>query len=96
MTVRLRPYLTLTPVETPHGCEAAVLDERTGRYHRLNATGLIIVRALLDGHDTAEAARRLVAAHSGAAPNADAADAAFVTALRDAGLLTDAEPGGSR
>ncbi|MDF5752459.1 lasso peptide biosynthesis PqqD family chaperone [Spongiactinospora sp. TRM90649] len=42
-----------------------LLDERAGRYRQLNATGALILRALLDGDTPEEAARRLVRRHPG-------------------------------
>lgn len=55
MTLTLTPDVVLT--DTGHG--AVLLDERRGRYFNLNATGSLVLHALLDGADHDQAAARL-------------------------------------
>ncbi|WP_052423188.1 lasso peptide biosynthesis PqqD family chaperone [Nonomuraea candida] len=85
---RLRRGVICTPVEDG----AVLLDERTGRYRQLNPTAYLVVRALLDGATPAEAARRLVTAHPGAAPTATADVAALLERLHAAGLTETTAP----
>lgn len=51
MTITLAPDIAAT--ET--GDETVLLDERRGRYFKLNPTGALILRALLDGRDAGQA-----------------------------------------
>ncbi|MFC0601086.1 lasso peptide biosynthesis PqqD family chaperone [Streptomyces palmae] len=44
----------VVPTETEHG--TVLLDERRGRYFKLNHTGAFVLRALLDGADREQAA----------------------------------------
>ncbi|MER7765577.1 lasso peptide biosynthesis PqqD family chaperone [Kitasatospora sp. NPDC096140] len=72
--------------ETDDG--AVLLDERSGRYWRLNGSGARVLQGLLAGRDAREAA---VDAAGGArvAPEQAAQDAAGLLAkLRAAGLVT--------
>ncbi|MCP2356654.1 hypothetical protein HD597_003674 [Nonomuraea thailandensis] len=81
----LRPGVTLTPIDEV----AVLLDERTGRYHQLNATAALVLRSLLAGHGTGGAARELVQAHPAATPTAEADVAALVGQLRAAKLIVE-------
>ncbi|MFG6200278.1 lasso peptide biosynthesis PqqD family chaperone [Nonomuraea sp. JJY05] len=73
----LRPGVTLTPIDEV----AVLLDERTGRYHQLNASAALVLRSLLAGHGQNEAARDLVRTHPAAGPTAEADIAAHLIAL---------------
>ncbi|GAA3168217.1 lasso peptide biosynthesis PqqD family chaperone [Nonomuraea salmonea] len=85
MRVNLRPGVTLTLIDEV----AVLLDERTGRYRQLNATGALVLRSLLAGQSQDGAAADLVRTCPGAAPTADADVAALVAQLRAANLLVD-------
>jgi hypothetical protein len=52
MTLTLAP--DVVPTDTKDG--TVLLDERHGRYFKLNTTGTLVLRALLDGADLDEAA----------------------------------------
>ena len=52
---RLRRYVSISDVEDG----MVILDERKGRYFKLNRSGALILRALLDGLSPADAARAL-------------------------------------
>ncbi|GGZ37661.1 hypothetical protein GCM10010365_68000 [Streptomyces poonensis] len=55
MTFTLAP--DVVPTDTEHG--TVLLDERRGRYFKLNATGTLVLRALLDGASGERAAALL-------------------------------------
>ncbi|MEW2355925.1 lasso peptide biosynthesis PqqD family chaperone [Spirillospora sp. NPDC029432] len=84
MTFALAPHVTAT--ETAHGM--VLLDARRGTYWQLNATGAAVLLALTSGTDPASAAAGLTAAHPEAAATAAADVTAFLTTLREAGLVT--------
>jgi type II secretory pathway component PulK len=72
---RLRANVTARPTEDG----MVLLDERTGRYWQLNATGAAVLAALLNGATPGQVADRLVAAR----PVSHQRAAADVTALLD-------------
>ncbi len=82
MTVRLKPHVS-TAV-TDNGM--AVLEESTGRFFELNATGATVLTALLDGVHPQELARRLTAGTDIGVERVSADIAAFVTCLTQRGL----------
>ncbi|MFG2908588.1 lasso peptide biosynthesis PqqD family chaperone [Kitasatospora sp. NPDC048286] len=84
MTVRLRADVTLAPTDDG----AVVLDERSGRYFQLNRTGLLILRALLDGRAADEIAADLTARHPVTADRARTDVERLHQDLRAAGLVT--------
>ncbi|MEV6672283.1 lasso peptide biosynthesis PqqD family chaperone [Streptomyces sp. NPDC051162] len=85
MTVSLRDTISTAPVDDG----MILLDERTGRYWQLNATGTLVLNALLQGATTAEAARGLREHHpSLPAGQAEEDVSALVTSLRTARLVT--------
>ncbi|WP_267887136.1 lasso peptide biosynthesis PqqD family chaperone [Streptomyces specialis] len=69
MSLRLRRDITARDT----GTGMVLLDERKGRYWQLNATGALVLRALLGGATPEEAAGRL-AADRQVAPEQAAAD----------------------
>ncbi|HEU5027612.1 MAG TPA: lasso peptide biosynthesis PqqD family chaperone [Spirillospora sp.] len=79
----LSPHVTMT--ETEHG--TVLLDERTGRYWALNATGTTVIRLLLGGGTVDDAVRELRERHPDAAERVTADVAAFVRTLRDAEVM---------
>ncbi|CAL9424424.1 hypothetical protein SUDANB95_01911 [Actinosynnema sp. ALI-1.44] len=82
MTLRLADHVSLTGTEDGD----VLLDERTGRYWQLNATGSLVLRTLLDGGDDRRAVELLLA-DGDADPDAVAADVAEVVGqLCSAGL----------
>ncbi|MEU2235252.1 lasso peptide biosynthesis PqqD family chaperone [Streptomyces vietnamensis] len=72
--------------ETDDG--AVLLDERTGRYWRLNGSGARLLQALLAGRDVGQAALDAAAGASVAADRAARDAAGLVDKLRGAGLVT--------
>ncbi|MFG2833311.1 lasso peptide biosynthesis PqqD family chaperone [Streptomyces sp. NPDC048434] len=92
MTVRLKPHVS-TAV-TDNGM--AVLEETTGRFFELNATGATVLTALLDGACPQELAQRLTAGADTGVEQVSADIAAFVTCLTEQGLAeadTEADHG---
>ncbi len=67
---------------------AVLLDERTGRYWRLNGSGARLLQALLDGRDTRQAALDAAAGATVPADRAARDAAGLVDKLRGAGLVT--------
>ncbi|WP_433269053.1 lasso peptide biosynthesis PqqD family chaperone [Actinosynnema sp. CS-041913] len=57
MTLRLAEHVSMTTTEDG----AVLLDERTGRYWQLNATGSVVLHTLLEGGDQEAAVRLLLA-----------------------------------
>jgi hypothetical protein len=82
--MRLSPDVTMT--ETEHGM--VLLDERTGRYWTLNATGAAVIRLLLDGGTVDDAVTTLRERHPDSADRVTADVAAFVRSLREADVMT--------
>ncbi|MFI2611234.1 lasso peptide biosynthesis PqqD family chaperone [Kitasatospora sp. NPDC018619] len=83
MPARLRPDVTLTPTDDG----AVLLDERSGRYYQLNRTGLLVLRALLEGRTAEEAAAGLAARHPVTADRARSDVERLHRSLRTAGLV---------
>ncbi|MGK5552002.1 lasso peptide biosynthesis PqqD family chaperone [Actinomadura kijaniata] len=79
----LRPHMTLT--ETEQGM--VLLDEASGRYWTLNATGAAVLRMLLDGDSVEDAVGTLRRRHPDSAERVTADVAAFVRSLRDAEVI---------
>ncbi|MEU3567606.1 lasso peptide biosynthesis PqqD family chaperone [Kitasatospora sp. NPDC036755] len=84
MAAELSPDVTLTATEDG----AVLLHERTGRYYQLNRTGLLILRALLDGRTTDEIATDLGRRHPVTAERARSDARRLHEDLRTAGLVT--------
>ncbi|NYI07610.1 lasso peptide biosynthesis PqqD family chaperone [Allostreptomyces psammosilenae] len=79
----LRPHVSAT--DTEHGM--VLLDERTGRYWQLNATGATVVRLLLGGHGVPDAVTALTTAHPEAAERVADDVEALLRALREARVV---------
>ncbi|MGY0057183.1 lasso peptide biosynthesis PqqD family chaperone [Streptomyces sp. LZ34] len=88
--ITLRPQVTC--VTTPEGM--VLLDERSGRYWQLNATGALILRHLLRGETPRQAAAALARRHPAAAARATGDVDQLLSMLRERRLL--AEPPDSR
>lgn len=73
-------------VDTDYG--SVLLDERKGRYFQLNPSGRIVVRTLLDGGDSEEAAGALIEEYEVSRERAEQDVTALVEGLRAAGLVT--------
>ncbi|MET9290775.1 lasso peptide biosynthesis PqqD family chaperone [Streptomyces sp. NPDC003077] len=82
MTLTLAP--DVVPTDTEHG--TVLLDERRGRYFKLNATGTFLLRALLDGADHHQAAALLCRRYGIDPARAQADVSALVDALTAAKL----------
>ncbi|MDJ1134845.1 lasso peptide biosynthesis PqqD family chaperone [Streptomyces iconiensis] len=81
----LHPHITLT--ETGEGT-AVLLNQRSGKYWQLNATALVVVRALQNGADEETAADQLAQAYPAGADQARGDVAALIATLTEAGALT--------
>ncbi|MFB1046807.1 lasso peptide biosynthesis PqqD family chaperone [Streptomyces chrestomyceticus] len=84
-TITLHPHVTCVPC----GDGMTLLDERSGRYWQINATGALIVRQLLDGATPQQAAAALAAKYPGAT-HADDDVEQLIASLREKHLLADA------
>ncbi len=84
MTVTLRPDISTT--NTDDGM--VLLDERTGRYFQLNPSGALILDALVNGAELAQAARLLTQRYTVTHDRALADVTALIDHLRTAGLVT--------
>ncbi|GAA2504852.1 lasso peptide biosynthesis PqqD family chaperone [Streptomyces gobitricini] len=82
MTVRLKPHVS-TAV-TDNGM--ALLEETTGRFFELNATGATVLTALLEGTPPHELARRLSEGTDSGVERVSADIAAFIKGLTEQGL----------
>lgn len=82
--MRLRDDISVA--DTDYG--QVLLDERTGRYWQLNPTGVVVVRALLDGADENAAVTALTATYKVEEAQARQDVSALVAGLRSAGLVT--------
>ena len=82
--MRLRADISVA--DTDYG--QVLLDERTGRYWQLNPTGVVVVRALLDGADEDAAVAALRAGYEVSEDQARQDVSALVAGLRTAGLVT--------
>lgn len=85
MTTRLAPHVSL--VKNDDG--VVLLDERSGDYWQLNATGATVLDTLLDGGTTSEAVRVLAAHHPVTAARASADVRNLVDSLRSARLVEE-------
>lgn len=83
MTLQIRP--DISTADTDYG--AVLLDERSGDYWQLNATGALVVRTLLDGGTQADATAALVDQFEVDEAQANADVAALLDGLRSAGLV---------
>ncbi|WFB05935.1 lasso peptide biosynthesis PqqD family chaperone [Streptomyces sp. LX-29] len=81
---RLRADVSHTPTEDG----AVLLDQRSGKYWRLNATGAAVVQALIDGATAEQIVDRLVEARPVGRERAAADVAALVDQLTKARLVT--------
>ncbi|GGM56326.1 hypothetical protein GCM10012275_29280 [Longimycelium tulufanense] len=84
MGLRFRAHVSTT--ETEYG--TVLLDERNGRYWQLNPTGALVVRMLLAGDSTEEAALALATEFDVTADQAQRDVTDLVDGLRAAGLVT--------
>ncbi len=85
MTLQLRSDISTS--DTDYG--TVLLDERSGHYWQLNATGALVVRTLLDGGTQEEAVTALVDQFEVDDSVADADVTALLDGLRSAGLVTE-------
>ncbi|GHG99434.1 lasso peptide biosynthesis PqqD family chaperone [Streptomyces rubradiris] len=88
MSVSLSLAAYVTAVDTDGGA-MVLLDERTGTYRQLNPTGAFVLRLLLRGASTGDAAAALAERYPQAVARAAEDVARLVEALRRAGLLRD-------
>ncbi|MFI7121468.1 lasso peptide biosynthesis PqqD family chaperone [Amycolatopsis sp. NPDC049868] len=84
MSLAFRPNVSI--VDTDYG--SVLLDERKGRYFQLNPSGRIVVRTLLEGGDSEEAAGALIEEYDVSRERAERDVTALVEGLRAAGLVT--------
>lgn len=85
MTVSLRSRISTTAVDDG----MIMLDERTGHYWQLNATGTLVLNALLEGASPAEAARHLRERYPQLPMEQAQSDvSALLASLRSARLMT--------
>ncbi|SER65016.1 Coenzyme PQQ synthesis protein D (PqqD) [Lentzea xinjiangensis] len=82
--MRLRDDISVA--DTDYG--QVLLDERTGHYWQLNPTGVVVVRALLDGADEDAAVTALTSAYDVDEARAREDVSVLVAGLRTAGLVT--------
>ncbi|WP_037304142.1 lasso peptide biosynthesis PqqD family chaperone [Amycolatopsis orientalis] len=73
-------------VDTDYG--SVLLDERKGRYFQLNPSGRIVVRTLLEGGDSEQAAGALIEEYDVSRERAEQDVTTLVEGLRAAGLVT--------
>ena len=85
MTMTLRRGVSGT--DTDYG--TTLLDEDSGEYFTLNPTGSLVLRTLLAGGSSEQAARALTEQYEVAPDTADQDVADLVAELRSAGLVTD-------
>ncbi|WP_406478535.1 lasso peptide biosynthesis PqqD family chaperone [Streptomyces platensis] len=83
MPVRLHPDVVAT--DTDDG--TVLLNERTGRYWQLNATGGQVLRQLLDGHEATRIAAEVADRHRIDPQRAELDVAAVIEQLRTAQLV---------
>ena len=84
MTLRIRSDVTMSDVEDG----MVLLNEGSGRYFQLNRSGAAMLRLLLAGHSTDEAAAELTRANPDAAERARHDAVRLVDSLVDARLVT--------
>jgi hypothetical protein len=85
MTARLHDRVSVTSTE--YGL--VLLDEDAGEYWNLNASGALVVRAVLAGATADEAARALAEEHPVDLQTARTDVHELLSQLRDAGLIDD-------
>lgn len=83
MTLQLRSDISTT--DTEYG--TVLLDERSGDYWQLNATGALVVQTLLDGGTQADATAALIDQFEVDESQANADVATLLDGLRSAGLV---------
>ncbi|MFI5522532.1 lasso peptide biosynthesis PqqD family chaperone [Streptomyces platensis] len=83
MPVRLHPDVVAT--DTDDG--TVLLNERTGRYWQLNATGGQVLRQLLEGHEATRIAAEVAERYRIAPSRAELDVAAVIEQLRTARLV---------
>jgi hypothetical protein len=84
MCLTLHRDIIAAPVEDG----IVLLDQRYGRYWQLNATGALVMRALLNGSSLGQAAQDLSRRHAVGVEQATADATALLQQLRTAGLVT--------
>ncbi|MBO8200766.1 lasso peptide biosynthesis PqqD family chaperone [Streptomyces smyrnaeus] len=97
MVLRLHPDVSITDAETDTDADTrthardgiVLLNERTGGYWQLNATGAFVLRCLLDGHEASDIASQLAERHQADPEQVGRDVAAVVERLRDAQLVQD-------
>jgi hypothetical protein len=85
MTLKLREGVSAT--DTDYGI--AVLDEDSGQYWNLNPTGALVLRALLDGGTTDQAAQALTEEYAVDTDTASRDVVDLVDGLHSAGLVEE-------
>jgi hypothetical protein len=85
MTLKLRERVSAA--DTDYGI--VLLDEDSGEYWNLNPTGALVLRTLLDGGSTAEAARHLAEQYAIDSETARKDVEDLVGGLRSAGLVEE-------
>jgi hypothetical protein len=85
--MKLRNHDHLTVTEDDNGT-AVLVDTRSGRRWKLDASGAIVVRALLDGGELDDAARRLTESLRVTFERATADATALIETMRSAGAET--------
>ncbi|GAA1431372.1 hypothetical protein GCM10009601_50260 [Streptomyces thermospinosisporus] len=83
MGFKLHDHISMVPTE--YG--SVLLDERTGAYFQLNPTGTEVVTGLIEQHDAAYVARKLVAEYDIPEEQAASDVAALIAQLREAELV---------
>jgi PqqD family protein of HPr-rel-A system len=84
MNLRLRA--DVSTVETDDGL--VLLDERSGKYYQLNASGAVVLRALVESGSTEDAVRELCERFPSQTDCIAADVAAVIEHLRAVGLIT--------
>ncbi|GAA3624640.1 lasso peptide biosynthesis PqqD family chaperone [Streptomyces chitinivorans] len=85
MALTLRSGVLMT--DTEYG--TALLDQRSGEYWTLNPTAASVLRALLEGRSTRQAATALTGEYDVALEEAEEDVARILGQLRDARLVAD-------
>lgn len=83
----LNLHQDVSMAETDDG--AVLLHQRTGRYWQLNPTGVLVLKALLDGRTDEQAAEELAARHRLDSDAARRDVSKLMAQLRDAKLLME-------
>ncbi len=90
MTLKLRNGVSM--VETDYGI--ALLDEHSGQYWNLNPTGALVLRTLLTGGTTAQAAEDLTQQYAVEIDSANRDVDDLIGELQSAGLVQQEAPTG--